>query len=324
MVLRIVFSGADLGRVRVARRAHPSWELVLSVHSLQARGLPGRYQAWRRSVCAATPPDARRRLSAAAALVPTGAFPDFLTPDVEEADVGAHFEAMLSLPATDVRADLARTFQSGRIPYWAKETHRAGALGDVVATLRRYHELAVRPHWPELDGVVEADRAERIRSLADHGVDGLLGSLHPSIRWQHPVLEADYPVDRTLELNGRGLTVVPAHFCWGAPVTLIDPELPPVLVYPAGGELPGEGRRANRAEALGRLLGGTRARLLAELSVGSSTSALADRLEISAAAVSQHTGVLRAAGLLTTQRAGPSVHHRLTPLGRDLLGEKDS
>jgi DNA-binding transcriptional ArsR family regulator len=322
MVLRIVFSGADLGRVRVARRAHPSWELVLSVHNLQARGLPGRYQAWRRSVCAATPPEARRRLNAAAALVPAGSFPDFLTPHVEEADVAAHFEAMLSLPAQDVRADLTRTFSAGRIPYWARETHRAGTLADVVAALQRYHELALRPYWPELHGVVDADRAERTRLLADQGVDGLLGSLHPSIRWRHPVLEADYPVDRTLELNGRGLTVVPAHFCWGAPVTLIDPELPPVLVYPAGGELPGEDHCGDRAQALGRLLGGTRARLLAELAIGASTSGLADRLQISAAAVSQHTGVLRAAGLVTTNRAGPSVHHRLTSLGRDLLGER--
>ncbi len=321
-MLRIVFGGADLGRVRVARRVHPSWELILSINSLQARGLPGRYQAWRRSVCAATPPEDRRKLSVAAVLVPAaGSFPDFLTPDVEEADLEGHFEAMLSLPAQTVRTDLVRTFRRGRIPHWAAKVHRDGTVRDVVGALREYHDLAVRPHWPAMHSVVEADRAERARLLADHGVDRLLGSLHPSIRWRHPVLETDYPVDRTLELDGRGLTVVPAHFCWGAPVTLIDPELPPVLIYPAGGQLP-TGDPADRAHALGKLLGSTRARLLAELAIGSSTSALAGRLQISAAAVSQHTGVLREAGLLTTNRAGPSVLHRLTPLGRDLLGER--
>jgi DNA-binding transcriptional ArsR family regulator len=154
--------------------------------------------------------------------------------------------------------------------------------------------------------------------LLGQGVDGLLSNLHHSIRWSNPTLAADYPYDHSIDLAGRGLTLVPAHFCWGAPVTFIDGELMPVLVYPADGGLV-EIQRASAADRLGRLIGGTRARLLAEVELASSTTRLAHQLNISAPAVSQHIGVLRAAGLVCTTRTGLSVRHALTPLGRDLL-----
>jgi DNA-binding transcriptional ArsR family regulator len=67
------------------------------------------------------------------------------------------------------------------------------------------------------------------------------------------------------------------------------------------------------------LVGRTRARLLTELSIAASTTALATRLEVSPAAISQHTKTLREAGLVTTMRLGPSVQHALTPLGHALL-----
>lgn len=57
--------------------------------------------------------------------------------------------------------------------------------------------------------------------------------------WRSSVLTARYPVDWDLYLNGRGLALVPSAFCWQYPITLIDPELPPALVYPAVGQQPG-------------------------------------------------------------------------------------
>ncbi|WP_082122120.1 winged helix-turn-helix domain-containing protein [Frankia sp. CpI1-P] len=52
---------------------------------------------------------------------------------------------------------------------------------------------------------------------------------------------------------------------------------------------------------------------------GTSTSQLADLLGVSSAAVSQHTAVLRAAGLIATRRNRNLVLHTITPLGRLLL-----
>ncbi|MFC9257864.1 ArsR/SmtB family transcription factor [Amycolatopsis thailandensis] len=51
-----------------------------------------------------------------------------------------------------------------------------------------------------------------------------------------------------------------------------------------------------------------------------SSGELADRLGISAAAVSRHTTVLRDAGLITSRRHRAVVLHNLTPVGSALLG----
>ena len=52
---------------------------------------------------------------------------------------------------------------------------------------------------------------------------------------------------------------------------------------------------------------------------GCTTGEVARRLNISAAAASQHTTVLRNAGLLVSQRDRNTVLHTLTPLGRAML-----
>ena len=53
------------------------------------------------------------------------------------------------------------------------------------------------------------------------------------MRWAGGELRVDYPVDQEMHLGGRGLVLVPSYFCWRYPVTLLDPDLPPVLIYPA-------------------------------------------------------------------------------------------
>ncbi|MDL4813159.1 ArsR/SmtB family transcription factor [Actinomadura opuntiae] len=324
MVLRIRFTTDDLCRVRVAGGPHPLWEAILSINSLQSPKLPSAYRPWRDAVTATVRCGAvdDRWLRAAAMLVPaSGNFPDFLTPTIPEIDPEAHYETILALPTEAVRADLQRTFRRQRPPEWALRLHRQGDTRRLIDVLRRYHDLAIEPVWRQVHQRVEIDRARFARHLLDRGVEGLLAGLHPSIRWRNPVLEADYPADRTVELAGRGLLIVPAHFCWGAPVTLIDGELTPTLVCPGGGEPhpPSPDLAGDRIERLGRVLGTTRARLLGALAIAGSTTELAARLNISQAAVSQHTTALRESGLLSTHRVGQSVRHALTPLGRRLV-----
>ena len=93
--------------------------------------------------------------------------------------------------------------------------------------------MAIGPYWTRIEAAVEADRGRRARAVLDGGADGLLASLRPAMRWNAGVLEvAHYPVSRELHLDGRGLLLVPSFFCARTPVTLLDPDLPPVLVYP--------------------------------------------------------------------------------------------
>jgi DNA-binding transcriptional ArsR family regulator len=101
-------------------------------------------------------------------------------------------------------------------------------------------------------------------------------------------------------------------------VTLLDPRLPPVLVYPVDpAPLPDRDRPDQRA--LGALVGNTRAAVLGAVGDGCSTSDLARRVQVSPAAASQHASILREAGLIVSTRDRNQVVHTLTPLGVALL-----
>ena len=88
----------------------------------------------------------------------------------------------------------------------------------------------------------------------------------------------------------------------------------------ADGHLPRTRHRRALAEppaaagALARLLGGTRATILASLDAPTSTTDLAARLGLSPAGVSRHLVVLRDAGLLTATRHGHEVRYGRTRL----------
>lgn len=203
-------------------------------------------------------------------------------------------------------------------------------LPRLLGELRGYHRAAVEPYWSHIQAQIEAERAARGRALLDGGADELLASLPPMLRWRAPVLECDYPVDRDVRLRGRGLLLQPSFFCRRTAVTLHDPELPPVLVYPAaaepssaqgGGEAarPAEERRRHRQHTLGKLVGHTRSVVLQAIGDGATTSELARRAGVSLASASQHAGVMREAGLVTTLRMGNAVLHTVTPLGAALL-----
>ena len=132
--------------------------------------------------------------------------------------------------------------------------------------------------------------------------------------------------DRDLHLGGRGLRLIPSFFCWRAPILLRDSSLPPVLVYPvdhdavAADWLSG-GRGPRAGEALGTLLGRTRAEVLRTVAThGYSTTQVARHTGVSMATASQHLSVLRENGLVATHRLGSLSHHIATPLGRGLCG----
>ncbi|PSL53088.1 regulatory ArsR family protein [Saccharothrix carnea] len=72
-------------------------------------------------------------------------------------------------------------------------------------------------------------------------------------------------------------------------------------------------------DALARLVGQTRARLLCELERPSTVTELATRLGVTVGAVSQHLGVLRAAGLAVSRREGREVVSLRTGLGLALV-----
>lgn len=329
-MLRIHFTGDDLARTRVAGGPDPVWESILSLHQLQGRSRDPIGAGWRREVTGTL---RRERLITPLRLLlalnpPRGYFPDFLTPAGSRYGFEAGLEEIRATPVAMLRRDIGVLAAQSPLPRSATGLAHGepAAMRDLTHSMTRYREVAVDPYWTRMLAAVEADRRRRARAVLHGGVEGLLDSYRPQLRWISSggsgVLEVPgYPFSRELELHGRGLLLVPSFFCNSVPVALLDPELPPVLVYPVD-RLGGAGERpppGQRPDALAALLGRTRAAVLAVVGDGCSTGELARRLAISPAAASQHATVLRNAGLLSTQRDRNTVLHSLTPLGQAIL-----
>ncbi|MET7708166.1 winged helix-turn-helix domain-containing protein [Micromonospora sp. NPDC005413] len=330
-MLKIHFSGEDILRTRVAPAADPVWELVLSLHVLQGRNRDPLTANWRRTVSRGLRQDAASdQLRLLFALnPPRGYFPDFLTPYASVDGFEAGLDALRRTPAELLHRDLSVLAAENQLPSSAAALARGevAALHHLAESMEQYRSLAIGPYWSRIQAAVAADRARRARALLDDGVEGLLTSLRPAMRWEGGVLEVrQYPHSRELHLDGRGLLLVPSFFCAATPVALLDPALPPVLVYPvdrlgglasvdgAGGAPSGAAR-----DSLAALLGRTRAAVLQASDEGCTTGEVARQLNISPAAASQHATVLRNAGLLVSHRDRNSVLHTLTPLGRAML-----
>ncbi|MFK4222585.1 ArsR/SmtB family transcription factor [Streptomyces sp. NPDC019890] len=329
-MLRIHFTGDDLAGVRMAARPDVLWETILSFHRLRERRRALAFGEWRSETRARLNGETRLL---AALVPPRGYFPDFLTPPEGGYGLEAGLEALRATSPGRLHSELAlaatgRTAVSvlpgrptspvlpGRLADLAEG--RPEAVARLAGALRSYHRAAIEPYWPHIQARVEADRAVRGRALLDGGAGELLASLPPVLRWRPPVLEADYPVDRELHLNGRGLLLQPSFFCRGTPVVYRDTTLPPVLVYPAA-HSNAPAFCESGGPSLGKLVGHTRSAVLQAIRYGCTTSELARRAGVSLASASQHAAVLREAGLIVTLRHGNAVLHTLTPLGAALL-----
>ncbi|MDN0199268.1 winged helix-turn-helix domain-containing protein [Streptomyces sp. S.PNR 29] len=194
----------------------------------------------------------------------------------------------------------------------------------LAAALDAVYQATVAPHWPRIHAVLQAERAAAASVMITGGVDAMLGSLHPAIRWEPPVLEVPYRTwvnSDNIHLAGRGLVVTPSVFC-RQPLLYAPEHGELMLIYPvvrdvlAAAEIFGT---SMRDEAVAHLLGRTRAVVLEATEAGATTGQIARSLGISPASASQHAAVLREAGLVSSRRHGKTVCHSLTALGKALL-----
>lgn len=323
MSIRIHFGPQDVTRTQVAAEPDPLWEILLSLQVLQSRDGPKVFDRWRELTL-------HRLSSASRALFalapPRGYAPDFLTPAESAAGLEEGLEAVRRTPPDRLRTDLERLARGRRIPSWAARLDDSG-LDGLSAMLRTYYTEALAPYWTQVCGHLDAERTVRAHRVLTGGVERLLGSLHPKLHWEAPVLEVrGVPVTREVDLAGRGLRIIPSFFCWRAPVMLRDPALPPVLVYPVehAEGWTGAGHRSRAVQgasgtACAALLGRTRAAALQIVAWGCTTTELARRLNVSPATATHHTSVLREAGLIASHRSGGKVHHTVRSLGEALL-----
>ena len=261
---------------------------------------------------------------------PDRCVPDFLTP--RPASFAASFEdelaAVRRTPPDVVRRDVLAVYPRGGLPavfqeVTADEDEPVLALRDAICDrLHRYWQAAIKPTWPQMRLVLEADTTYRARQLAVGGARLLFADMHPNLRWQDGVLRIDKMIGRHhVAAAGRGLLLVPSIFSH-RPAPPVSPDEPPLLAYPCRGVAtlwaPSTDRRRDRRHIAPRRA--QSARLLHLLAEPLPTVEIARRLAVTPSAVSQHLQVLHATGLTTRARDGRQVLYRRSPLGDQLVG----
>ncbi|MFJ6675452.1 ArsR/SmtB family transcription factor [Actinosynnema sp. NPDC091369] len=291
----------------------PLWETIAGLRVPAAPGLSPVHQRW--IACAenrllplgadASPPHH---------LVTRPVVPEFLipTPGVRSDRVEVEIDAIAE--ATPER--IAAAVDDPRL-----RSDPATAITAMQERLHAVHDAIIAPVWSRLEGVLRGDVERRGRRLVEAGGPTVPAELHPEVSYRVPHLTV---AERTVDIGERDLVLVPSAFTGSR--TPGHARLPPRQSRPLGAVLPGARLRlalgaVGRAHPRrpGRLVGPTRARLLCELERPSTVTELATRLGVTVGAVSQHPGVLRAAGLAVSRREGREVVSLRTGLGLALV-----
>lgn len=318
--MRIIFTERDLARVRLANEPHILSEITFSVRALRRPDISG-YEPWRSDTRSRLTPDMAPLLD----LVPArGWIPDFIEPAAGL--LPGALDAVSAATSAEVHSDLARIHAERRPPPTAQALaiDQEQAMSQLAEAVAAYHRVAVAPHWAPIAAAFDAARAGWARTLTDGGLDLLLTTLHPLIRWNPPVLDVvGYRHGERLDLDGRGLlinlgvlTPVPR-----ASVTVTPRGRVPVLLAPIWEQPSLAALNVNGAPPAGlaALLGRTRAHAIRAIAAGCTTTELAQALGVAPATASEHASVLRNARLISTRRHRNAVLHTLTPLGTALL-----
>ncbi|MDW8804142.1 transcriptional regulator [Streptomyces scabiei] len=328
-MLRIHFGWRDLENVRLAQQPDPLWELMCAVCRIQTDEGPLEFGHWRRRSTRLLTRDSRAgtALRTLRTFIPaTGYIPDFLTPPVTGGHLDAALESVRATPRDRLVAELGLLAATRPLPGWVRGPHErhTSTLLLTADALRDSFRVLLEPYWRQVRSAVGDDVAFRARAALGGGTGALLAGLHPFARWNPPYLDVDYPVERELRLEGRGLTLVPSYFCWRRPTALADPGLDPVLVYPVAKQ-PLD-RALTGEKGLERLLGRTRSAVLVEVAGHRTrtTTEVAEALRLAPASASHQIGVLRGAGLIVSRRAGKRVEHSATQLAHELLSGSGS
>ncbi|WP_166388889.1 ArsR/SmtB family transcription factor [Catellatospora methionotrophica] len=326
-MLRIHFTVQDLARVRVVRLG-PLALAQLAAPVMAAREEGHLYGRWRSAAKARLTP---RAMHTASLLFPHHDLQvDLITLAGAEASADEAAENLLSLSPRQLNAEVGLVRLGGRRPPpWLRDLVAGDheARRDLVRALRELRRAAMPDDADgRIGGLVDAEQAAFGHVLLAEGVGAALSRLHPLVRWEAPVLTIPSHYDGEVTLDGGSLLLAPSAFCWPMPHLYTSQDhRTRVLVYPAVRDLRQAAllwgdRSAPPQAALAALLGRTRAAVLEAVAGGPvSTTVLARRTNVSAPSASQHATALRAANLITSRRAGPSMLHAVTPLGSSLL-----
>jgi DNA-binding transcriptional ArsR family regulator len=314
----------DLLTLRFA--CSPLWETQSAVRTFAGESVRSRHATWHGLVRDRV---TRVDLAPLLAVQPLrGYVPDFLTPPprTPRPRLRDQLAEIRATPTAQVASELERCLEGVTDEryrtlidgYLARPARARDVLADRLQDA--WTEL-VAPFWVRIRALLERDVEYRSRTLARHGLRRVLEELHPRIRWTKRGLSCLDRSRRTVVLDDRGLVLMPTAFHGPSPkvAAIVDEPWLPTIAYPVRGIGDLWRTPAGSPAALARLLGRTRALVLASLDEPLSTTTLAALIELSPAGVSRHLLALRDAGLVSTVRHGHEVRYGRTGLGSALL-----
>jgi len=305
-------STEDLERLRVVEVPDFGLELAIGGGLLTERAADRRLAGWRTDVARGW----NRKHSILFDLYTQMYTPGFFDPVVAAKPSGIDPE---SPAATALLRDLARVGALTPFTRALADGH-PGAVSALNGILTTFRARALDPYRRRITSVVATASATANVRAAIGGIEAMLNSLHPSIRWDGRKLRLKTVYDGEESLEGRPLILQPSALATRA---MFDPRPGSVtVIYPAtAGPVTRDPDLDAPPLALVSLLGATRAAALVTVvrTPALTTGRLAAALGISAAAASRQAAALRDSGLIATIRDRQTVHHAPTRLGTDLV-----
>ncbi len=322
MTLYVLAAPDELLAVRFAWS--PVWEVQAAVRTLIDARARSYHGPWQKLV---RPRLAQLDLSPLLAVQPLrGSVPDFLTPPPRTA------RPRLRDQLVDIRAthpsQVARELERCRETVEDEQYRRTieafladpAAARDLLAgQIHQAWSQLVEPFWMRVRTLLDRDIEQRSHTLVQHGLRRVLDELHPRIRWTKRGLSVADRTGRVVEVDERGLVLMPSAYLWPYVAAIVDEPWLPTIVYPARRIAELWHGPPTPPDFLVRLLGKTRALILTSLDQPLSTTALARQIELSPAGASRHLLVLRDAGLVAPARHGHEVRYSRTELAAALL-----
>ncbi|MGO9760267.1 MAG: DUF5937 family protein [Solirubrobacteraceae bacterium] len=323
-MIEIVFDTEALTRVRFA--ISPTIESVASLAVLADPSRGALHLPWVERVSAKT---ADLDLSTIHALQDSQTYnPDFIHPLPTSPLTRFEDElaSMVATPPEQIRAEVRVAYEGRAIPPVLRPflTEPRAAVTRLAELMRCYWECAIADDWERIRALLEHDVLHRARQIADGGTRALFADLDESVSWDDGVLHIDKDCDGgcggRLDLDDRGLLLIPSVFAWPKVCVVTAPPWQPAVIYPARGVgMLWESTRDAAPDALARLLGRNRAALLMALDCPRSTTELAGLLGVTSGGVSQQLAVLAQAGLVNRRRVRRHVLYLRTLDGNALV-----
>ncbi|MBQ1012360.1 winged helix-turn-helix transcriptional regulator [Micromonospora sp. M51] len=319
-MMLVGLAARDLAMTRFA--VSPLWEAVASVRVVKRPQQFPEHLAWYERVRPRLT-GVDWRLFADLVRMPTPVIPAFLCPPpaMSQPTLDVELATLVATSAEAVRAGVEALPGPRSSRLAALHADPATELPRLATAIRGYADAVIAPYWPRMRALLEREVLLGAQRMATDGVHGLLNHLNQFVRLEAETLTVEHvTLAGSVRLDGRGLLLVPSVFIGARVWSNFDSPGQPVLRFPARavGTL-WERDPTPHGRGLARVLGRTRAALLHELAVPTSTLELAGRCGLATGTVSQHLGALREAGLVGAHRVGRFVLYARTTAAEVLI-----